>query len=282
MNKALVIGGFGNIGLGITKLLCQEGYEVTVLTVPEAGENPMPEVRWLQCERRDQEAMEKLMDGNDYEVVIDMACFLESDARQDVTLFPKMEHLVVSSTGAVYGPLHGREIPIREDMERRPDWSYGIAKKAMEDYLMTEHIQHQLPVTIFRPTVTYGRQRAIVRQIGTDNSWIDRIRKGKPIVVGNPYVLRNFLYVDDAATGFVGALKHDWCKGQVYNIGGLKPYDWGTYHQTMMKVLGCEVETVEVPLPMLEACPDFEVSEMITKNFVYNGYYDTTNGSFDI
>lgn len=66
---------------------------------------------------------------------------------------------------------------------------------------------------------------------------------------------------------------NEWCKGQVYHLVAMRCYDWGTYHRTMMEILGREVEMVEVPLATLQASPHFEVSPMITTNFIYNGYY---------
>lgn len=76
----------------------------------------------------------------------------------------------------------------------------------------------------------------LVRQIGMDNSRADRIHKEKPIVTGNPYILRNFLYADDAMGAFTGAFRHDWCKGQVYNLGAIRGYDWGTYHIAVKQI----------------------------------------------
>lgn len=281
MKKVLIIGGYGNIGLSVTEELLKEGYDVTVLTANRREKNPAPDARSIAVDRRDPEAFRTSV-KDEYQYVIDLACMREEDAKQDYEVFRNVEHMIVTSSGAAYGALRGCELPIRESMKLRPVWKYGVVKKEMEYYFQKLIVEKDYPVTIFRPTVTYGRQKTIVRQIGSDNSWIDRIRKGKPIVTGNPYILRNFLHVDDAALAFAGALKHAHCKGQTYNLVGLKPYDWGEYHTAMMKVLGREVEMVEVPLAVLEANPGFQVSEMITYNFVYNGYYSGEKIARDI
>lgn len=273
MKKTLVIGGFGNIGLGVTKALVNEGYDVTVTTLPMEGENPVPGTKWVQADRKDAEGFRSAVGGG-YEYVIDFACFTLDDAEQDYELFSAdVKHMIAVSTGASYGALLGREIPIRENMVQRPTWGYGVTKKAMEEFFFDKFRKEGFPITIFRPTVTYGRAGTLVRQIGMDNSWVDRIRKGKPIVTGNPYILRNFLYVDDAPGAFLGALRHEWCKGQAYNLGAMRGWDWGAYHTAMMEILGREVEMVEVPLKTLQSSPNFEVSPMITTNFIYNGLY---------
>jgi nucleoside-diphosphate-sugar epimerase len=220
-----------------------------------------------------------------YDYAIDMIGFTADDARDDHEAFPEIERFVFTSSGAGYGELLSREIPIREDfVSGELRWSYGIHKRAAENFLMEKFLSEKYPVTIIRPTVTYGRQKTIVRQIGSDNVWIDRIRKGKPIVTGNPYLLRNFLYADDAAYAYAGALEYAACIGQAYNMVGLKPYDWGTYHKTMMKVLGREVEMVEIPLQILLAMQneEFKIGEMITENFQFNGYYSGEKIARDI
>lgn len=282
MRKALVIGGFGNIGYGVTEELLRCGYDVTVLGRSRPETLPFSDVRLICADRRDSERFRALIQGGGYEYVVDLACFCAEDARQDCEIFPQLKHLIVTSSGAVYGELTGREVPIREDMQCRPQWQYGILKKQMEDVFLEKNRETDFPVTIFRPTVTYGRQRTIVRQIASDNSWVDRIRRGKPIVTGNPRILRNFLYADDAAKAFTGAFLHEECKGQVYNLCGLKPYDWGAYHCAMMQVLGRRVDMVEVPMKTLESSRNFQVSEMISRNFIYNGYYSGEKIARDI
>lgn len=283
MKKAAIIGGFGNIGQGIVRRFLEDGYDVTVITHPRAVPEALRDARVMEVHGRGRdEQFVQAMRREKFEYVVDLACYTQEDARADCEAFAEAKHVAVTSSGASYGALPGAEIPIRESMLQKPTWIYGIQKKEMEEVFWQEHRRTGFPITIFRPTVTYGRQKVIVRQIASDNSWIDRIRKGKPIVVGNPYILRNFLYVDDAAGAFAGAMRHDCVIGQAYNLCGLRPYDWGTYHRTMMEVLGREVETVEVPLDLLKACPSFEVSDMITTNFIYNGYYSGEKIARDI
>lgn len=272
MKRALVIGGFGNIGMPVTRELLRCGYEVTVLARKRPAEAPK-DICVLEADRRDTQAMKKALAGNRFEYVADMACYDAAGAQQDLCLFPQLRHLAVVSSGAVYGPLACGSLPIREEVHRAPRWKYGVDKKEMEDAFFGAWRSQHFPVTIFRPTVTYGRQPIMVRQVGSDNTWLARIARGEPIAVGNGKLLRNFLYVQDAARAFSGAFRHEECRGQAYNLCGLKPYDWETYHKTMMRVLGREVEMVETPLALLRALPEFPLSEMITENFIYNGYY---------
>lgn len=282
MKKFCIIGGFGNVGLGVTRELLRRGNEVTVVTLPMPGENPVPETKWVQIDRKDREGFKNALKDGGYEYVIDFACFTVDDAKLDYETFPDVKHILVISSGASYGPLYGHQQPIRESMIQQPNWIYGVTKKAAEEFLFDKFRKEGYPVTVFRPSVCYGRQRILPRQIGMDNSWIDRIRKGKPIVTGNPYILRNFIFVDDVVGACVGVFNHAWCIGQAYNLGPSRTADWGDYHRAMMAVCGREVEMVEVPLKTLQASPNFVVTDMITESYVYNAMYSCEKIARDI
>ena len=55
MNKALLIGGFGNIGLAVTKEFLKENFDVTVVTSQERTVNPVSGVRVIVANRRPSE-----------------------------------------------------------------------------------------------------------------------------------------------------------------------------------------------------------------------------------
>jgi nucleoside-diphosphate-sugar epimerase len=110
------------------------------------------------------------------------------------------------------------------------------------------------PVTIIKPSTTYGPRMGLLRQIGGDGSWIDRIRKGKPILVcGDGTALHQFMHVDDAALCFTHVLDHPHTVGQTYNMVHRGYMPWSDYHRTTMKIIGREVEMVGVPLAELLA-----------------------------
>jgi nucleoside-diphosphate-sugar epimerase len=281
----MVVGGSGNISTAVVSLLIEHAYDVSVFCRGQNFLPPHPDARMVKGDRHDREQFVKTMRRGSYDYAIDMIGFTREDAEDDCAAFPDVERLIFTSSGAGYGELLSSELPIKEDFRAgSPVWDYGIGKRAAEDFLMEQYYSSQYPVTIMRPTVTYGRQKTIVRQTGMDTVWIDRIRKGKPIITGNPYLLRNFLYADDAAYAYLGALEHPICAGQAYNMAGLKPADWGTYHKTMMSVVGREVEMIEIPLPVLLAMQNeaFQVGSMITCNFQYNGFYSGEKIARDI
>ena len=111
-----------------------------------------------------------------------------------------------------------------------------------------------------------------MRQVCWDFGWLDRIRKGKPILVcGDGNALHQHLHVADAAAAFVGVLTKPQCLGQIYNVVNRGYITWADYHRTAMRVLGREVELVGVPFADLKALnvPDFGICEEIFAHHVY-------------
>jgi nucleoside-diphosphate-sugar epimerase len=129
-------------------------------------------------------------------------------------------------------------------------------------------------VTIIRPSTTFGPIQGAIRQVCWDYSWIDRIRKGKPIVVcGDGLALHQFLHVDDAALCFANLVGKQHCLGQVYNMTKRGFTTWRDYHLTAMQVLGRQVELVGAPLGVLERwnVPEVDIcKEIFAYNVIYN------------
>lgn len=280
--KVMVIGGTGNIGSAVTQRLLECGYRVSVFARREVS---LPDCEVITGDRHDREAFVKKMREGRYDCAIDLAGFTREDAEDDAAAFADVQQMIFCSTGAVYGRLHASELPIRENYRAGElNWSYGVNKRAAEDTLMERYYASGFPVTVLRPSITYGRGNGLTRQLGGDNSWLGRIRRGLPILTGDPCIVRNFLHADDAARAFAGALEHDICIGQQYNLVGLHPRSWEEYHKAAMRALGTEVELVEMPLATLLALQneEFQIGETILESFRYNGFYSGEKLARDI
>jgi nucleoside-diphosphate-sugar epimerase len=255
-----VVGGTGNISAAIVKLLLQQGYEVTCFNRGRSGHVPRG-ASLIRGDRRDRETFERTMQASRFDAAIDMICFDREDAASSVRAFRDVQHLVQCSTACTYG-IDYDWLPVTEDHPLRSVTAYGRNKAEADALFMEAHRQRGFPVTIVKPSTTYGPKQGLLRQIAWDFSWIDRIRKGKPIVVcGDGNALHQHLHVDDAARGFANILGRDRCIGQVYNLVDRGCITWSDYHRTAMRVLGRQVELVGVPLADLMALniPHFDI-----------------------
>ena len=250
--KVCVVGGTGNISTSIVRLLLQVGHEVTVYNRGRSA-SPPAGVKAIPGDRKDRAAFESAMQAARFDAAIDMICHDADDARSSIRAFRSARHVVFCSTVCAYGVEYDW-LPATEDHPLRPISDYGRNKVAAEAAFMEAYWRDGFPVTVIRPSSTYGPSWPMLRQIAWDAAWVDRVRKGKPIAVcGDGRAMHQWLYVDDAAPAFVFALGRERCLGQTYNMTRRQFGNWVEYHRTAMKVIGRQVELVGVPLETLVA-----------------------------
>jgi len=164
-------------------------------------------------------------------------------------------------------------LPVTEDHPLRPITDYGRNKVVADEVFMGAYRQEGFPVTVVKPSTTYGPQMGILRQIAWDHSWLNRVLDGRPILIcGDGYALHQYLHVDDAAPCFAHMLGRTECIGQTYNLVRQGYTDWKHHHETVMKVLGRTVEMIGESCRDLElfAVPRYEICRDI---FSHNCYY---------
>jgi nucleoside-diphosphate-sugar epimerase len=270
--KVCVVGGTGNISTGIVRLLVEVGHQVTVFNRGKTRSVP-PGVAVITGDRADRPAFEAAMQAQRFDAVVDMICFNADDARSTLRACRGVKHLVYCSTVCTYGVAYDW-LPATEDHPLRPTSDYGRNKVAADHVFLAAFHQDGFPVTIIKPSTTFGPQWFMLRQIAWEAGWVDRVRKGKPIAVcGDGRALHQWLYADDAAPAFVFALGRDRCIGQIYNMMKREFGTWADYHRTAMRVIGREVELVGVPLATLLAArvPNVGICESIfSHNTIYS------------
>ncbi|MFH1006418.1 MAG: NAD-dependent epimerase/dehydratase family protein [Candidatus Latescibacterota bacterium] len=275
--RVVILGGTGNISTSIVRLLLEKGHEVACFNRGTSGKLPA-DVRHIQGDRMDRSRFEETMQRERFDAAIDMICATPEDAASSIAAFRGVRHFIPCSTTATYGR-NFKWLPVSEDHPLAPITEYGRGKELADRLYLEAYYREQFPVTIIKPHSTYGPKSGILRQVAYDFSWIDRIRKGKPILLcGDGQGLCQFLHVDDAAMGFVGVLGRDDCAGQMYNLVNQGFATWEGYHRTAMKVLGGEVELIGVTLNDLLSIDESRFS--FCRDFFFENSYFSSEKIF--
>ncbi len=111
-----------------------------------------------------------------------MICFNAEDAASSVRAFRRVGWFVQTSTVCTYG-IHYDYFPTDELHPLRPITDYGRDKAAADDVFLEAYHREKFPAIILKPSTTYGPVQGMLRQVSWDFSWIDRVKKGKPILV---------------------------------------------------------------------------------------------------
>jgi UDP-glucose 4-epimerase len=126
--------------------------------------------------------------------------------------------LLASTGGAIYGEGEGRELPLPEDADRRPDAPYGQSKLAAEGYVDLYSRLHGLSAAALRLGNVYGPRQDPHGEAGVVAIFCGALLDGAaPRVFGDGRQTRDYIYVDDVVAAFVAAAGSD--AGGAFNIG---------------------------------------------------------------
>jgi nucleoside-diphosphate-sugar epimerase len=250
----LFIGGTGLISTAIARQLLDAGHQVTLFNRGKT-ESRLPEgAQTITGNRGDYQAFIQTFSDKTYDVVVDMVAFHPNDSEAAVKAFKgRVGQFIFCSTVCVYsGPV--ATIPTPETEPYHSIGGYGKNKAECEKLLLRE-FEDGFPVTIMRPSHTYGEGGQIIRSFGTYdamNMFVDRLRKGKPIIVqGDGNSMWAALHVDDAAKGFISTMGNEKCLGQAYNITADEWISWNMYHEQVAEVVGGTFNPVYIPTEVL-------------------------------
>ncbi len=161
---------------------------------------------------------------------------------------------VFIGTAAAYDKRAAR-LPITEDAPlANPFWEYARLKIACEEAVRRVHREGRLPVTIVRPSYTYGPTWIPSGFGGQDYTVVDRMRRGLPVVChGDGTALWVMTHASDFAVGFVGLLGHPGALGEAFHITSDEVLTWDAIYETIARAAGAEARLVHVPSALIAA-----------------------------
>ncbi|MGE5375768.1 MAG: NAD-dependent epimerase/dehydratase family protein [Bacteroidota bacterium] len=269
--KIGIVGGTGNISQAVVRVLLEQGHEVVCFHRGQTAAAPEG-VRVILGDRYNRENFEQKIQAEKFDAAIDMICFTAEDAASSIRAFRGVGWFVQTSTTCTYGVQYDY-LPVDETHPLRPNTEYGRNKVAADDVFLEAFHRERFPVVILKPSTTYGPVQGMLRQICWDFSWIDRLKKGKPIVVcGDGFAIHQHMHVDDIALAFAGVIGREQTIGQTYNTVNRGFITWADYHRLAGKILGRPAELVGVPFDDLKRLNVPEIG-ILEDEFAYNDYY---------
>jgi len=216
--------------------------------------------------------------------VVDMVCFDPAEAESAIRACRgRVGQYIFCSSVTVYDKA-GAGYPFTEQAPRdHPLGDYAAKKARCEDIFLAAHRRGDLPVTILRPGSTYAEGQGIIHTFGGATTYIDRLRRGKPIIVlGDGQSLWVACHADDVARGFVGALGNQATLGRAYNVTGEEWMTWDRYHRTVAAAVGAPEPTlVHIPTDLLAAIAP-ERARLAALDLRYTNIFDTTAARRDL
>jgi nucleoside-diphosphate-sugar epimerase len=256
--KVLFIGGSGIISTACTKLAAESGIDLTLVNRGQHKVPPPTGVKTVAVDVRDVAAAQKALGNATYDAVVDWVAYTPEDIERDLQLFRgrTRQFIFIGSASAYQKP--GTHYLITESTPlANPHWDYSRNKIACEERLMKAYREEEFPVTIVRPSLTYGDTQIPL----ITNSWekpytiVDRMLKKKKVVVpGDGTSLWVITHNTDFAKGLVGLLGHEQAIGHAFHITSDEAMTWDQYTRIVATALGVEAQIVHIPSDFIIAC----------------------------
>jgi nucleoside-diphosphate-sugar epimerase len=250
--RVLFIGGTGTISSACSQLAVEHGIDLYLLNRGRSGRPVPPGAHVLHGDIRDPASANQALGNRTFDVVVNWVVYTPDQVEADIQRFRGRsgQYVFISSASAYQKPLSG--LPITEStMLDNPYWQYSRDKAACETRLVRAYREHRFPITIVRPSHTYD-ERMVPSQGGY--TVIDRIRKGKPLIVhGDGTSLWVLTHHRDFAVGFVGLLGNAHAIGEAYHITSDETLTWNQIHEILARAAGATAEIVHIPSDLIAA-----------------------------
>lgn len=282
--KILIIGGTGLISVSITQFLLDRGEDVTLFN---RGKSTLPldsRAKVIHGDRTEYAAFESQMhEAGLFDVVMDMVGYLPEDGPSVERAFGgRVGHYIFCSTVDVYHKPAFR-YPYTEGEPYGGLNAYSCNKVILEKMLREAESRGAFPLTIIRPAYTYGESRGPVHPAGGSTMFLDRIIKGKPVIIhGDGSSFWVACHRDDVARTFMAAAGQPRTFGRSYHVTGEEWMTWDSYTRRIAEAVGApNPMIVHIPTDLLMKI-DPKRYAVVGENFQFNNIFDNTAAKTDL
>lgn len=247
--KILILGGTGTIGSAVTRALLEQGEDVTLLL--REGRIPPSGVKAVTADGNDEEALVAIQRKGAYDIVINLLIYTAEQAQMNLRVFPDVRQLIFISTVCVNDRAETVVFTEKSPCGNRES-VYGQHKQEAELVFLAA-AEKGYPVTIIRPTQTYGGQKLPLSVKGKSYWGIcQRILDGKPVIVhGDGTSVWISTYCDDFAAGLLPLIGRKEALGEIFQITSDEALTWDQMYRILGEELGRAPKIVHIPTDVL-------------------------------
>jgi nucleoside-diphosphate-sugar epimerase len=266
--RVLFIGGTGIISTACTRLAAEQGVDLTLLTRGKRAPDLPVSVKTIAVDMDGgADAVSRALPPGVFDAVVDFIAYTPAHIERDLALFRgrTRQYIFISSASAYQKP--SRHYLITESTPlANPYWDYSRDKIACEERLNRAYREEGFPITIVRPTLTYGETQIVLPV----NTWaksytaVDRMRRGKQVIVpGEGTSLWCITHNSDFAKGLVGLLGHEQAPGHAFHITSDEVMTWDQFYRITAEAAGVEPKLIHIPSEFLAACMPDKLGSLI-------------------
>ena len=267
--KVLFIGGTGLISIACSELALQRGMDLTILNRSASRKHTAPTGSNLiigDIHSESSQISEKLA-GQHFDVVVDWIAFNRQDVERDIRLFGgKTDQFIFISSASAYQKPPANYIITEETPLENPFWQYSRDKIDSEQCLMEGYRKNGFPVTIIRPSLTYGLSQIpmIMGSWAHPYTIVDRIKRGQEVIIpGDGTSLWVMTWNGDYARGMLGLFGRKDAIGEAFHITSDEVLSWNQIHAALGQAIGIAPKVVHIPSDLIAAYSEHAVGSLI-------------------
>jgi nucleoside-diphosphate-sugar epimerase len=267
--KVLYIGGTGLISSACSELALKRGMDLTILNRSRSTKySPPAGARLLTGDvHGSTAALVDLLRHEHFDVVVDWIAFTLEDIERDLELFSGNtgQFVFISSASAYQKPPEHYLITEESPLEN-PFWDYSRNKIACEERLMRAYRQNGFPVTIIRPSLTYGPSQIPLCGASWQHPYtvIDRMKRGQKIIIpGDGTSLWTLTWNGDFAKGLVGLFGQPAAAGEAFHITSDEVLCWNQIYREAGRALGVDLNVAHISSDLIAAYNPGAVGDLI-------------------
>jgi nucleoside-diphosphate-sugar epimerase len=277
--RILFIGGTGLISSACSAAAVAAGHELWVLNRGRSalGGFAAPG-HVLTADATDEVAVRAAVKGISWDVVVQWIGYAPSQVEQDIEVFGEVGQYVFISSASVYAKPPTHWIITEDTQKSNPYWSYARDKIGCELVLREAHEKSGFPMTIVRPSLTYGPSQIPVVIGSWDKPYtiIDRMRRGAKIIVpGDGTSIWTLTHNTDFAQGLMGLVGQPGALGEDFHITSDEALTWNQIYSLVGAAAGAEPDIVHVPTEGIIAADPAEEGSL-RGDKMYSTVFDNT------
>lgn len=258
----LIIGGTRFFGYRTALALNDAGHDVAVFTRGKRQVRLPDGIEHIIGDREVDEDLERAAAARRWDVVWDNMSRTEAHARGAVRIFrDRSELFIYTSTLAVYSICEGIDSPYDEDdfargrplEERRGTYpyDYGLGRRAGERVLQEAFAEFGFPYVSVRLPAVLGPMDYSLRAW---SYWRRIVEDGRLILPDGGSEMHRSMHSGDVVRGMLAIMERGGeVAGRAYNLAGGEIISLRNFVERSAKILGTEVEIVDLPRSTLVA-----------------------------
>jgi nucleoside-diphosphate-sugar epimerase len=193
--------------------------------------------------------------GHRFDTVVDFIAYTPKDIERDLALFRgRTDHFVFISSASAYHKPPKHYLVTEETPLENPFWQYSRDKIACEERLMMAFREEGFPVTIVRPSLTYGPSQIPLAGASWQHPYtiVQRIKSGNKVIVpGDGTSLWVLTWNADFAKGLLGLLGNPAAIGEAFHITSDEVLTWNQIFDELYAALGKPANIIHIPSDLI-------------------------------